>query len=56
MQKMKKQLRATVKDVIKNYVREENIYRGKNIIIIETVKKYVERVIEMDKKLVKNKN
>jgi ATP-dependent exoDNAse (exonuclease V) beta subunit len=53
---MNKLVSTTVKDVIKNYMREENNNKGKNVIIIETVKKYVERVIEIDRKVVENEN
>ena len=56
LEKMNKLVSTTVKDVIKNYVREENMNKGKNVIIIETVKRYVERVIEMDRKAVENEN
>ena len=56
IEKMNKLVSRTVNDVIKNYVREENMNKGKNVIIIETVKKYVERVIEMDRKVVENEN
>ncbi|MFL2593489.1 MAG: PD-(D/E)XK nuclease family protein [Flavobacteriaceae bacterium] len=56
IEKMNKLVSTTVKDVIKNYVREENMNKGKNVIIIETVKKYVERVIKIDRKVVENKN
>ena len=56
LEKMNKLVSTTVKDVIKNYVREENNNKGKNVIIIETVKKYVERVIEIDRKVVENEN
>jgi len=56
LEKMNKLVSTTVKDVIKNYIREENNNKGKNVIIIETVKKYVERVIEIDRKVVENEN
>ena len=56
LEKMNKLVSTTVKDVIKNYMREENNNKGKNVIIIETVKKYVERVIEIDRKVVENEN
>ena len=56
LEKMNKLVSTTVKDVIKNYMHEENNNKGKNVIIIETVKKYVERVIEIDRKVVENEN
>ena len=56
LKKMKKQINGTVEKVIINYVREENIYKGKNIIIVETVKKYVERVVQLDMKTVESKD
>ena len=56
LEKMNTLVSTTVKEVIKNYVREENIYKGKNVIIIKTVKRYVERVIELDKKVLESKN
>ena len=56
LEKMNKLVSTTVKAVIKNYMREENNNKGKNVIIIETVKKYVERVIEIDRKVVENEN
>ena len=56
LEKMNKLVSTTVKDVIKNYMREENNNKGKNVIIIETVKKYVERVIEIDRKVVEKEN
>ena len=37
-------------------MREENIYKGKNIIIVETVKEYVKKVIELDKRTVEKGN
>ena len=48
LKKMKEKINTTVQDIIRNYVREENIYNGKNIIIVETVKEYVKKVIELD--------
>ena len=53
---MKGQINPTVQNIIKNYVREENIYKGKNIIIVETVKEYVKKVIELDQKTLKKGN
>ena len=37
-------------------MREENIYKGKNIIIVETVKEYVKKVIELDQKTIEKGN
>ena len=53
---MKEQINTTVQKIIRNYVREENIYKGKNIIIVETVKEYVKKVIELDKRTVEKGN
>ena len=50
LEKMKEQINTTVQNIIRNYVREENIYKGKNIIIVETVKEYVKKVILLDQK------
>ena len=56
LKEMKKKINKTVENVIQNYVRKENIYRGKNVIIVKTVKKYVEKVIELDRKILIDKN
>lgn len=56
LEKMKKKIDRTVKNVIINYVREENINKGKNVIIVETVKKYVKSIIELDHKTLVDKN
>ena len=50
---MKDKINTIVQNIIRNYVREENIYKGKNIIIVETVKEYVKKVIELDKRQLK---
>ena len=50
------EINTTVHNIIRNYVREENIYRGKNIIIVETVKEYVKKVIELDKRTLEKGN
>ena len=54
--KMKEKINTTVQNIIRNYVREENIYKGKNIIIVETVKEYVKKVIELDQKTIEKGN
>ena len=56
LEKMKEKTNTTVQNIIRNYVREENIYKGKNIIIIETVKEYVKKVIELDQKTIEGGN
>ena len=53
---MKEKINTTVHKIIRNYVREENIYKGKNIIIVETVKEYVKKVIELDQKTIEKGN
>ena len=53
---MKEKINTTVQNIIRNYVREENIYKGKNIIIVETVKEYVKKVIELDQKTIEKGN
>ena len=53
---MKEKINATVHNIIRNYVREENIYKGKNIIIVETVKEYIKKVIELDQKTIEKGN
>ena len=55
LKEMKKKINKTVENVIQNYVRKENIYRGKNVIIVKTVKKYVEKIIELDRKILIDK-
>jgi len=54
--KMKDKINTIVQSIIRNYVREENIYKGKNIIIVETVKEYVKKVIELDQKTIEKGN
>ena len=54
--KMKGKINTIVQSIIRNYVREENIYKGKNIIIVETVKEYVKKVIELDQKTIEKGN
>ena len=56
LKKMKEKINTTVHNIIRNYVREENIYKGKNIIIVETVKEYVKKVIELDKRTLEKGN
>ena len=56
LKKMKEKINTTVHYIIRNYVREENIYKGKNIIIVETVKEYLKKVIELDQKMIKKGN
>ena len=56
LKEMKEKINTTVQNIIRNYVREENIYKGKNIIIVETVKEYVKKVIELDKRTVEKGN
>tara|TARA_B100001173_G_scaffold18785_1_gene15048 strand:+ start:13686 stop:16373 length:2688 start_codon:yes stop_codon:yes gene_type:complete len=56
LKRMKGQINSTVQNVIRNHVREENIYKGKNIIIVETVKEYVKRVIDLDQKTIEKEN
>ena len=53
---MKEKINTIVQNIIRNYVREENIYKGKNIIIVETVKEYVKKVIELDQKTIEKGN
>ena len=53
---MKEKINTTVHNIIRNYVREENIYKGKNIIIVETVKEYIKKVIELDQKTIEKGN
>jgi len=56
LEKMKRKINTTVQNIIGNYVREENIYKGKNIIIVETVKEYVKKVIDLDQKTIEKGN
>ena len=48
-----KKIEKTVTDSFKGYINKRNLVKGKNIIIVETAKKYVKRVIELDKREVK---
>ena len=45
-----------VNKISKEYVNEKNLYKGKNVIIIETAKKYVIRIIKLDKTAIKKGN
>ena len=56
LKKMKEKINTTVQNIIRNYVREENIYKGKNIIIVETVKEYLKKVIELDQRTIEKGN
>ena len=56
LKKMKEKINITVQKIIRKYVREENIYKGKNIIIVGTVKEYVKKVIELDQKIIEEGN
>ena len=56
LKKMKEKINTTVQNIIRNYVREENMYKGKNIIIVETVKEYLKKVIELDQRTIEKGN
>jgi hypothetical protein len=53
LNEISKKIEKTVTDCFENYINKKNLVKGKNIIIVETAKKYVERVIELDKREVK---
>ena len=56
LKEIKNKVENTIKDVSTGYVKEKNLQKGKNVIIIETAKKYVERVIELDQLELKKGN
>ncbi len=53
LNEISKKIEKTVTDSFKGYINKKNLVKGKNIIIVETAKKYVKRVIELDKRGVK---
>ena len=48
LKKLKDRVNDSVFFASEKYVKKRNLKKGKNVIIIETAKKYVERVIEID--------
>ena len=56
LERMKNIADKTVKNITQEYVRKENMEKGKNVIVVETVKQYVKRVIELDHKTLKAGN
>ena len=55
LDELNKKIEKTVTETFGDYINKKNLIRGKNIIIVETAKKYVKRVIELDKEEVKAK-
>jgi len=53
LNEISKKIEKTVTDSFEGYINKRNLAKGKNIIIVETAKKYVKRVIELDKREVK---
>jgi len=53
LDELNKKTEKTVTETFGDYINKENLIKGKNIIIVETAKKYVKRVIEIDKREVK---
>ena len=53
LNEISKKIEKTVTNCFEDYINKKNLIKGKNIIIVETAKKYVERVIELDKREVK---
>ena len=56
LKEIKNEVNKTVMEISTNYVKEKNIQKGKNVIIIETAKRYVESVIELDIKELRKGN
>ena len=54
--KLKTKINECVEEVALQYVRKRSIQKGKNVIIIETAKNYVSRVIDIDINHIKNGN
>jgi ATP-dependent exoDNAse (exonuclease V) beta subunit len=48
LNKLKDRVNDSVLYTAEKYVNKRNLNRGKNVIIVETAKKYVERVIDLD--------
>ena len=47
---------TALEKISKRYVMKKNLIKGKNVIIIETAKKYVERIINLDREAINNGN
>jgi len=56
LNKIKEQIDKVVAEKLISYVRRNNISKGLNVIIIETAKKYIKKVIENDINTIKRKN
>ena len=50
LKRLKSKISDCVEESAELYVRKKNLKKGKNVIIIETAKKYVERVVDIDKR------
>lgn len=50
---LRSEIEVTINKVFTKYVNERNLKRGKNVIIVETAKKYVERIIISDAEEIK---
>ena len=55
LDELNKKIEKTVTESFGDYINKKNLIKGKNIIIVETAKKYVERVIGLDKREVRAK-
>ena len=55
LNEINKKIEKLVTDTFEDYINKRNLVKGKNIIIVETAKKYVKRVVELDKREVKLK-
>ena len=50
LKRLKSKISDCVEESAELYVRKKNLKKGKNVIIIETAKKYVERVVDIDRR------
>ena len=53
LENLRDEIEVTINKVFTKYVNERNLIRGKNVIIVETAKKYVERIIISDAEEIK---
>ena len=56
LNEMNNNVNTALEKISKRYVMKKNLIKGKNVIIIETAKKYVERIINLDREAINNGN
>jgi len=56
LDQLEKDISNSVFKTFKTYVNEKNLRKGKNLIIVETAKKYIKRIIDLDKNDIKEGN